>query len=202
MSENVTSKWNLLLLYVLSLPKLKRCRLMLGIVFCPLKTSFIHLPSPIEHLTLSGLRMRCSTETLATVLSYFPHLKTLRLICEKLNVPIKTCRYLSSNLKDLTIELDVLPVAFVQLTDFVAGVSPNIDNFTLRCSKALVDGAFLIPSRWSDFLDRLSQLKKLTLDFPRRTSFDDKLWNRRCTQLRTLMSQRTIEFDFYSKCFV
>ncbi|CAF4746874.1 unnamed protein product, partial [Rotaria sp. Silwood1] len=59
----ISSKWNILLKLILSLPKLHTCYLHLGIGLCPIKSSISSI-SPIKHLTLLGSFQSCCMKNL------------------------------------------------------------------------------------------------------------------------------------------
>lgn len=198
MSDRISHKWNLILEYLLSLPNLIRCRLLLGILLCPPKLSDKQHRSRLEQLTLLGPNQPCRTEHLVTNLTHFSHLKTVHLKCPRLIIPPKGYPNSLPSIVNFTMELTQMPIVFIHLSDFLQKTMPQLEHLTIRCTEPLRDITFLIPSRWRDLFDHVPHLKTVSLSFSRMKTIDETVWNSRRDRLKQLASERTIQLHFYS----
>ena len=191
-SSFVSSKWNILLKLILSLPKLQTCYLHIGIALCSIKSPML-FTSPIKHLTLVGSHQSCCIKNFALLLSYLPYLYSLHIKCNNLKINDITNKLVS--LSSFSLDINHLPNLFIDFAYFISGTMPQIEKLRIKCCNPLKDLVYLNVYQWIKLIDLLCNLKELILILTPEKTIKEKSWNRRCEQLIKFMDIRHVSFQ-------
>ncbi|CAF1393612.1 unnamed protein product [Rotaria sp. Silwood1] len=193
----ISSKWNILLKLILSLPKLHTCYLYLGIGLCPIKSSI----SPIKHLTLLGSFQSCCMKNLDVLFSYLPYLHSLHIECDRLKFT-KIIQNQYSNkllsLSNFSLQINQLPELFIDLIDFITTTMPHIEKLKIKCCTPLKNLVYINVYQWMKAIDLLISLKELILIITLGTTIKQQVWNRRIEQLIKFTNMRHITLRIIS----
>ncbi|CAF1146341.1 unnamed protein product [Rotaria sordida] len=196
----ISSKWNILIKLILSLPKLHRCYLNLGIGLCPIK-SLISSISPIKYLTLLGSNQFCSMKNLVTLFYYLPYLHSLYIECDQLKFnEIIQDQYSNKllSLSNFSLQINHLPELFINLIDFITITMPYIEKLKIKCCNPLKNLVYINIYQWIKAIDLLIHLKELILIITPKKTINKQAWNRRIEQLIQFTNMRHITLQIIS----
>ncbi|CAF1104740.1 unnamed protein product [Rotaria sordida] len=196
----ISSKWNILIKLILSLPKLHRCYLNLGIGLCPIK-SLISSISPIKYLTLLGSNQFCSMKNLVALFYYLPYLHSLYIECDQLKFnEIIQDQYSNKllSLSNFSLQINHLPELFINLIDFITITMPYIEKLKIKCCNPLKNLVYINIYQWIKAIDLLIHLKELILIITPEKTIKKQAWNRRIEQLIQFTNMRHITLQIIS----
>lgn len=178
---------------IISLPKLRVCRLRIGIAMS-LYPFTISSTSPMEDLKLLGKNEHCTTNRLINLLSYLPCLQSLHIIANELNsTPESTTNnVIKAPISNFTLNLNVWNTSLTELYRFITTITPRVEQLTLISRSSIVNRDHLNYLIWPDFVESLPYLQKLTLIIHRDTTLDEQIWEKNCRILTKRLIKRGV----------
>ncbi|CAF1216010.1 unnamed protein product [Rotaria sp. Silwood1] len=187
---------NKILLYqllekILLLSNLQICHLRLGISMSTNQLQ-ISSKSSIKNLKLIGTYENLFIDRLIILLQYLPYLQSLHIITNQINFSSTKNICCLVPISNFTLNISEFNISFVQLTNFLLCVTPNVQEFKIICRNSIQNINYLNYQEWKIFIQSLSYLKKLTLDIHRSNNIDEQIWNKKCEILNNLMIENHI----------
>ena len=184
-----------LLEMIISLPKLRTCRLRLGIAMSSFPFT-ISSTSPMENLKLLGKNEHCNTNRLTNLLSYLPCLQSLHIIADELNsTPESTINdVIKAPISNFILNLSLWNTSLTELHRFITMITPRVEQLTLISRSSIANHDHLNHLIWLEFVQSLPCLQKLTLIIHRDTTLDEQIWDKHCRLLTKRLIKQGITF--------
>lgn len=180
---------------ILSLPKLRTCRLRTGIAMSAFPFT-ISSTSPMEDFKLLGKNEHCTIDRLTNLLSYLPCLQSLQIVASEFNSTAESTTHpvVKAPISNFILNLNLWNIRLLELHRFISTIAPHVKHLTLISRSPMENVDHLHPLIWPEFVESLHYLQKLTLIIHRHTSVNEQSWDKNCRLLTKRIHKRGITF--------